>query len=99
MSAHDMGEFPVICEQCGQGFSDPACGPTHAIGWDAERRGLLRAALECEEGAAGPGVMFEMDGKLHALGESGVAALKYMAAQFRSEAGVAGDTDREGAQG
>jgi hypothetical protein len=51
-----------------------------------EKAGLLRAARECEEGAVGPGVLFEWEGKLCALGESGVAALRYMAAQFREEA-------------
>lgn len=51
-----------------------------------ERLGLLRAARECEEGAVGPGVLFELDGTLYALGENGVAALKYMAAQFREGA-------------
>lgn len=52
----------------------------------AERSGLLRAARECDEGAVGPGVLFEWDGCLHALGDNGVAALKFMAEQFREGA-------------
>jgi hypothetical protein len=46
----------------------------------------LRAAKECDEGAAGPGVLFEWEGTMYALGENGVAALRYMAAQFREGA-------------
>ncbi len=34
----DMGglpKLPAICSQCGEPFSDRACGPTHAIIWQS----------------------------------------------------------------
>jgi hypothetical protein len=37
------------CSQCGQGFDDPACGPTHAVVWFE----WLQRAEECVSACTG----------------------------------------------
>lgn len=53
MSDTRLPKYPAICSQCGQRFSERACGPTHAMIWHSieepvqeELRALALAAAQ-----------------------------------------------------